>query len=378
MFLRRLPLFALLVMGCAARSESQGCHVDPIAVCEDLDAEENAKAAVTGADVTVAASGNLSPRDGKEHTYTVTTTTPALVEVLAPTATSACGTPRVLVKAKAPGTALLEYADALTGTKATASLVITDPSRITAASFADAELQDTPTRDGQRSPAPDLTAITLVQGGHTGVLLRYFDGGGKLLRGVRAATFTNPPELSANPIGTKREVTEVASSTLGTFGLQIAAGSAKLTLDVTVVKPDAVASLRLYVQDDRGAKNGQSLGVLARAYDAGGASVYGAPILMALGGQAAVSGDLLRYPFRAGAPQRLAVDSGGAHAETTVFVDGANLGAATVGDSHRALAGCQAGGLGGGGGAGLLALVALMVARRRRRADPGAGQRPAG
>lgn len=378
MFLRRLPLFALLVMGCTARSESQGCTVDPNASCEDVDIEENAKAAVTGSEVTVFATSNLSARDGKEHTYAVTTTTPDLVEVLAPTAKSACGSPSVPVKAKKAGTALLEYADAVTGTKATASLTISDPSRITASSFADAELQDTATRDGQRPPAGDLTVITLVQGGHTGVLLRYFDGAGKPLRGVRAATFTKPSGLTANPIGSKREVVELSALDAGTLGLDVASGPATLHLEVKVVKPETVASLRLYVQDDRTAKDGQSLGVLARAYDADGGSVYGAPITMALGGRAPASGDLLRYPFRAGSPVRLDVDAGSAHVYTTVYMDAGNLGAATVGDSHRSLAGCQAGGFGGGGAAGLLALGVLVLARRRRRCASGADPRPAG
>lgn len=378
MFLRRLPLFALLVMGCTARSESQGCTVDPNASCEDVDIEENAKAAVTGSEVTVFATSNLSARDGKEHTYAVTTTTPDLVEVLAPTAKSACGSPSVPVKAKKAGTALLEYADAVTGTKATASLTISDPSRITASSFADAELQDTATRDGQRPPAGDLTVITLVQGGHTGVLLRYFDGAGKPLRGVRAATFTKPSGLTANPIGSKREVVELSAVDAGTLGLDVASGPATLHLEVKVVKPETVASLRLYVQDDRTAKDGQSLGVLARAYDADGGSVYGAPITMALGGRAPASGDLLRYPFRAGSPVRLDVDAGSAHVYTTVYMDAGNLGAATVGDSHRSLAGCQAGGFGGGGAAGLLALGVLVLARRRRRCASGADPRPAG
>lgn len=378
MFLRRLPLFALLVMGCTARSESQGCHVDPSAFCEDVDLEENAKPAVTGSDVTVVASSNLSPRDGKEHTYTVTTTTPDLVDVLTPTAKSSCGSPSASVKAKKPGVALLEYADAMTGTKATASLTITDPARITASSFADAELQVTATRDGQRPPAPDLTAITLVDGGHTGVLLRYFDASGNLLRGAHAATFTAPSGLSANPIGSKREVVELSAFDVGAVALEVASGPAKLHLDVRVVKAETVTSLRLFVQDDRGAKDGQSLGVLARAYDADGGSVYGAPISMALGGRAPVSGDLLRYPFRAGSPLRLDVDAGSARVYTTVYMDAGNLGAATIGDSHRSLAGCQAGGFGGGGGAGLLALGVLMVARRRRRVASGADRRPVG
>ncbi len=372
MFLRRFPLFALLVMGCTARSESEGCHVDPSAFCEEVDAEENAKAAVTGGDVTMVASSHLSPRDGKEHTYAVTTTTPDLVEVLTPSAKSACGTPSATVKAKRAGTALLEYADATTGTKATATLSIVDPARITAASFADAELQATATRDGQRPGAPDLTGITLVDGGHTGVLLRYFDQGGKLLRGARAATFTTSSGLSASPIGSKREVAELAATGVGTFGLDVASGPAALHLEVKAVKAEAVTSLRLFVQDDRGAKDGQSLGVLARAYDTDGGVVYGAPIFMTLAGRSPVTGDLLRYPFRSGSPQRLEVGAGSkVHAETTVFLDGGNLGAATIGDSHRALAGCQAGGPGGGGAAGLVAVVALMLARRRREAGAG-------
>jgi hypothetical protein len=366
MFLRRLSLCALLVTGCTAQSESSpGCAMEPISFCKDVDIEESSKAAVTGSTVTLQPTTPAAPR-GTNRTYTVSSSAPELAEVVNAKVDDACGTPSVTLKAKKAGTATITYAEVTGGAKTTATFVIVDPARITATSYADALLQGKPTRDGQAPVAQDLTSLTLAERGRTGLLLRYFDAKGASLRGVGAATFAYVGGLTVTPILGKREGAELTGTTLGAHGLDIASGDAKLHLDVSVVKVETVTSLRLYVESDQGAKAGQTLGVLARASDAQGATVYGAPIIMSLGTRAAESGDLLQYPYKAGSPQRLLVEAGGARTETTVSVDPAHMDSVTIGDSHRTLAGCQVGGLGGGGSAGLLAIAALMVRRRRQ------------
>jgi hypothetical protein len=374
MRLRHLLLCAALTTGCTTQAEpSPACNTSFPSACDDILGEEVTGDVVTGATVEVKPV-RATVAAGQAKRYRVTSSAPDVAEVVDAEVEDACGRPSVRLKTRKAGNVTLTYTEvgsaAQKAAPLTATVAIVDPAQVTAFPYAEALLQHKAARDARTPDARPVTTFMLALGGHTGILLRYTDANGALLRGTGAAKFEQITGLTTVRLPGKREGLELYGTGVGARALDIVVGQAKLRLDVNVVPVDAVTGVQLFVESEQGAKDGELLGVLARANDAQGNIVYGAPISMQVGDRFKGVGDLIRYPYRAGAPQRLIATAGVAgvaRTETTLFVDVSRPDAIAIGSSQRDLAGCQVGGIGGGGSAGFMAIAALLAKRRASR-----------
>jgi hypothetical protein len=376
----RFAVLPLVLFACAAPTEDRGCAV-PAERCPggllssaDLDQQSLDIALGSVASMTLPASYQ---GDG-EVTVTVRSSAPDVLLPLEDRVTVAqCGAPSVRVKALKEGTATLSFAfpDFTTRVR---SAAVTLPAKVEIVPFLEDVVSSVASR-GEPLPAADTREIVQMAGGKMLWRARYTSAAGKLLRGTGATTYTLPRGATASPFANRKDRELFALSTLaganGTLGVR--APGASLDVPLRVVPAEAITTLKLFVEDEVSTTGGEGdagaarrLGVLARALDATGATVYGAPFTFALGSETArPGGEVLQYDFAPSAPkQPLVVTVAGspARAETTISAASPAKFTRLGGED---LAGCSfgAGRHGASSFGACVALVGLFLGVRRRR-----------
>jgi hypothetical protein len=154
---------------------------------------------------------------------------------------------------------------------------------------------------------PDLIAPTarLVANGTASYLVRY-SRAGCTLRGNAALTFgpTSQATFSlGSPVFRKQDFLAIKALGTGTATVPLLVGGVAVRdLTIDAVAPEAVASLRLVLPEEAGAKHDDQLVTLCRAFDAAGEELFGIEPLWDLDGMPQQSyesntGDLYSYLY---------------------------------------------------------------------------------
>jgi hypothetical protein len=237
---------------------------------------------------------------------------------------------------------------------------------------------------GLSDDASRVMQARIIAGGIETFLVRYFAGSQELY-GNGALHPIGTGDVTANDttsgFGTEREWLQIVAANQPQYensqvALQVR-GDVVSTVPAAVVAPSEVVSLGLVRQDTSRAKDGDSLSVFGRAYDAQGNDVYGASFSWTAGGAAvptsllAANGpsDVLDYTYKAKATMDVSAALDGLGTTTTVHgtqpsIDSSADVACSVGRAPGS------GGLSGtaaGGGLGFAAALGLAARRRRRR-----------
>lgn len=384
----RFALVPLLFLACAPSGGDRGCQVDPAGgACLGDPSPLTGDIALDSIAHVSAAAKSEAPGDVEVQ---VSTDTPDLLRVLdARVTVPRCSTPTVRVKALKEGPAVVRftYPD---GKSSSASVTVSLATRAELVPFLDDTVKSTKARGGETLPVSPTREIVQVVGGKMIWRVRYSSASGAALRGSGATTYSLPQGATSTLVENDkdREIFELTTASVNGGKLELRAASTTLELPVRVVPPEGVATVRLFVEDDADGENGAKsagadggasakkaqLHVLARAFDATGATIFGVPFTFTLGTEIGPpGGDLLSYDFDPSAAKRplVATVSGSpARAETTLSVASpANL----SGTDGRELVSCSFGhGLGGAESlAEGLAFGGLVLAlARRRRSRP--------
>ena len=212
-----------------------------------------------------------------------------------------------------------------------------------------------------------LERAQVLEGGSATFLLQYYDGDQRLYgNGVLDAT--SDGEIGLAPATTylfaNREWLEITPSTLGVHTVALAADGVALgDFDVEVVPDSAVAEVELVGEVERDADDGDTLSVLAQAYDADGEPIYGVTSPWDVDGARQLGdGDVYQYTYAGAAPATLGATFGDVNARADI-----HLGSGTVGSSGNIGCSVTPGLLGTIAVALPAALAALALASRRRR-----------
>lgn len=206
---------------------------------------------------------------------------------------------------------------------------------------------------------------TMIEDGTATFLVRYFHGD-RELHGNGVLSATAAPGLTAEPRTSyffeDREWLTLRTQAAGTGALELFAdGVAVGARTVTVVPEAAIADVEILAQAERGHEDGDWLVMLAQAYDAAGARVFGIDFAWDVDGVEQVSdGDLYRYELLRGAHRMVTARKAGHSASVMIqsangYVDSSNEVGCSAASPRSLVPG--------------LALIALgLLARRRRRA----------
>jgi hypothetical protein len=374
----RFALVPFLLLACAP-SEDRGCEVGPAPECgggtaapSDPIAVDSVARAVAGVPTGVQGDSEVS----------VTVEPPDVLRPLDARVTVArCSAPTARVKALKEGAAQVTftYPD---GKVSTASVTVALAKKAELVPFLDYAVRDAAARGGESLKVEETKEIVQLAGGKMIWQVRYSTATGTALRGRGGTTYTVPEGTTSTLVENEKDRELFELTTSGAGGkLELRTAGASLELPVRVVPKEAIASVRLFVEDDaaRTAKAASDesyrkgrLHVLARAFDAKGATIFGVPYTFTLGSEAPVSGgELLAYEYSWSAakqPLVAGVPGSPARAETTLLAatppglaqsDGRELAGCSLGDG-RGASGVASGVLLGG-------LVALVARRRRAR-----------
>lgn len=387
----RLALTPLLFLACAPSQEERGCQPGEPAACTASDSGALTGAIALDAVAHVRGPTSANP-SGRDQEATLDTDHPDVIRLLDERVSVApCAAPATRVKALRAGTAVVRFTFP-DGQVVSASVDVVPAANARLVPFLD-ELAAGKKVKGDPLPLEsDTKEIVQLAGGKAVWRVAYTSATGSSLRGSGATTYTLPEGATSTPVASDRdrELFELDTPKALAPGAKLEARAANITLSVPVrvVPADAVTSVRVYVQDvpSSGADGGagdagappKQLAVLARATDATGATVRGAPFAYTLGGMPVdEGGDILLYDFDPKAPERpLTATVPGSTAKGEASISAAptpNLTRSTA----RDYANCSyaPGGAGAGATAGgvVVALgVALLglVGRRRRRPAP--------
>ncbi|HEY8088945.1 MAG TPA: hypothetical protein VIF09_13895 [Polyangiaceae bacterium] len=237
---------------------------------------------------------------------------------------------------------------------------------------------------GESDDRARISQVQISAGGEGTFLVRYFAGTSELSgNGALQPTGSGTVQATTttSSLAARREWLRVTATPAGPGSMALGVGAHTVsTVPVVAVDPGAVKSVGIAKQSEGGAKDGTTLYLFGRAFDAQGNDVYGASFRWTVNG-AVVSGssvnlagepaDLLSYQYKSGASESVITALDGYSTSTTVHGTGGAVGS-------TAAVGCGVSGAPGSGaeaGAALsLSLVAagLVAARRRRRAILGA------
>ena len=373
----RFAAVVLLLFGCASTTEDRGCQVQQTApICPSQ--KPNGTIAV---DAVAHVRGSFSA-DGGTVDLDVTTDRPDLVRILdSRVSTDACGAPSVRLKALAEGTAKVRFS-AADGATTEVSIRTATARTAKVVPFVESVVKATKTREPKPLDVPDTESeLALVSGGKMVWKLTSFDAAGVALVGSGAVTYTLPEGVASTLIesSSDMELFELTASSPASGTFEARTGTARIQIPARVVAPEAIKTLSLFVQDDTevgtsektdaGASKRAQLGVLARAEDANGKALYGAPFRFVLGAETAPSGDqILLYDFDPAAPPRsLVVTVPGSEAKAE-----ASLRVASPAELSRVggrdLANCSFGSGAAGASSFFSSLALVLVVLRRRRA----------
>lgn len=214
-------------------------------------------------------------------------------------------------------------------------------------------------------PATGTTQV--LQGGTATYLVQYFAGDTQLFgNGVLAAQPS--AGIDAVPETTfffqVREWLQVTPSDLGPPTIDLTADGVALgTLTVNSVADTAVTRVTVQSEDASGAKDGDTLIVLAQSFDAKSDPIFGVTYTWNLAGEEATGeGDLFEFPVASGQSNTLSAQFGDLSASTSIE---AKAGTGFVSSSNNI--GCSASGppAGSWGALGLAAAAVALAARRR-------------
>jgi hypothetical protein len=218
----------------------------------------------------------------------------------------------------------------------------------------------------------DWDEIRILAGGSATFEVRWLDGDERLF-GHGALSATAEGDITVRPRRTylfeDREWVTFTPHAPGTYEVELAANGVPVrTVRVVAVTEDAVARVRLHGMDESGAREGETLTVLAQAYDAEERPIFGVEYAWELDGALQEgAGDLYRYTFAPGAVRSLCARFDRLEAEVSIqaregFVDSTNR------------LGCAAAGAGRPSGAPLAPALVLAVAMVARRRSPRRGR----
>ncbi len=312
----------------------------------------------------------------------MTTDRPDLVRILDTRVTGdPCGAPAVRLKALGEGTAKLRFSGP-DGTASEVSVRTATARTAKVVPFLESFATTTNTRERKPLEVPDTASeMALVSGGKMVWLLTSFDAAGGALVGSSAATYTLPEGVTSTLVesSSDMELFELTAELPTSGSFEVRTGTARIEIPARVVAPEAIKALTLFVQDDSftgssttpdaGASTGRPrLGVLARAEDANGKVLYGAPFRFALGAETAPPGDqILLYDFDPGAPHRsLVVTVPGTEAKAEASLRVASPAKLSRVDT-RELANCSFGSGAAGASSFFSSLALVLVVLRRRR-----------
>ena len=379
----RFALVPFLLLACAPSHDDQGCQSAPVE-CTAAEADAGGAAADSSAPIAVDAVARVGsrPPSGVQHgdsELSVTVEPPDVLRAVDARVTVSRCSPNARVKALKEGTAQVTftYPD---GKVATASVTVALAKKAEVVPFLDRAVQGVPARAGESLEVEETNEIVQLAGGKMIWQVRYATATGTALRGRGGTTYTAPQGSTSTVVENDKDRELFELTTSGAGGkLELRTAGASLEVPVRVVPKEAIASVRLFVEDDAArvaraasdeAYRKGRLHVLARAFDAKGATIFGVPYTFTLGSEAPVSGgELLAYDYSGSAqkqPLVATVPGSPARAETTVLA--ATPPSLTPSDG-RELAGCSLGyganTSGVASGVLLGGLVALGVRRRR-------------
>jgi uncharacterized protein (TIGR03382 family) len=196
--------------------------------------------------------------------------------------------------------------------------------------------------------------------------VRYFLGDRRVFgQEMLAASGSEAMELAtlATSWESEAEWLEVRPFEGGTHEVALSAGAASLApIEIVSVDPSVVAAVELHGREGD-QRAGDSLTILATAYDAESEPVWGVPFTWSLDGAPVTGdGDIFTYTYDPASARELVLDANGASETTTIH---AAADSASVGSS--ASVGCNAAGKNTAGWPVLAAIVALLGAAFRRR-----------
>jgi hypothetical protein len=232
-----------------------------------------------------------------------------------------------------------------------------------------------------------VTRGSVVEGGTATFLVRYFKGGQELY-GNGAVTATGTGSVTAtttsSSFGDDRDWIEIdAEQTAGSGQVALSVGGQTVTtIPAPVVPSSDITRVGTLAQSDSNAKDGNALFVFARAFDAGGADIYGASFSWLVGGVSAtpaagsssarMPSDVLSYTYKGGSSETVTAGLGGETSSTTVHGSGGTV--LSTADTGCSLA--HGAGAGERANTGLL-LAASVAAALSRRARRRSGRAPA-
>ena len=228
---------------------------------------------------------------------------------------------------------------------------------------------------GQSDSQAQVTQASLVAGGTATFLVRYYKGSQELY-GNGAVTTTSTGAVTAttrtSSFSDARDWVELDAGQAGTGQVALAVGGQTVaTIPAQVVAPNVIASIGALAQDTTGAKDGDTLYVFARAFDAQGGDLYGASFSWQVAGvtigatASSAPSDVLTYSYKGSADETLSVVLDGHSSSIDVHGTGGTIGSTeNVGCSVAKAPGDGA----APGGVMVLALAAagVFAARRRR------------
>lgn len=390
----RFGLLPFLLLACAPSAEDRGCKVESTNSCFLSGAGVGAPSGPIALDALAHVQGPKANESGKDQEATITIDPPDVARLLDTRVTvPPCSTAVARVKGLRAGKATLTFTFP-DGQVTTASVEIVPAANARLVPYLDEIAAATKAKGEQPALESDSKQIVQAAGGKVVWRVAYTSASGAALRGSGATTYTLPEGATSTLVdNTKdRELFELDTPKVlpADAKLELRAATATLTVPVRVVPADAITQVRVYVQDtasgggtsgDAGAKSKQ-LGVLARATDATGATVRGAPFVYTLGGAPVEpGGEILFVDSDPTAPERplgASVPGSAAKGEALVAAaPNANVSRSSAGDfASCSYAPSSAGAKSAGAALALGLALAGLAARRRTRRDAGA-TRPA-
>lgn len=180
-------------------------------------------------------------------------------------------------------------------------------------------------RESARDDAPHIVA-----GGSATFLVGYFSGDTRLYGNQVLGLGTSPgvrAEADSTFLLANQDWVRISPESVGAHSVRLSAGGLELgSVEVQGVDPTTVSRLALIGESEHGARAGQTLNMLAQAYDSDDHRVFGADVAWQLDDVwQSGFGDLFRYTYYPDAVHTLRATDGATSADGTIHASGGEV-----------------------------------------------------